>query len=71
MTRQQRRPTDFLEVAWGITQTLGLVGAVSGAAFAAAVGQFVLAVVLASIALGVLVRLKRGRLKKDSTKTSP
>jgi len=42
------------------------VGAISGAAIAAAVGQFVLALVLAAVALGVFLRLKRGQLRKPS-----
>lgn len=40
------------------------VGLVSSAAVAAALGQFLLAVILAIIALGLFVRLWRGRLNE-------
>lgn len=47
----------FLEAAVGF-------GFISGAALAAAVGQLVLAGLLALLAFGVFLRLKRGRVPK-------
>lgn len=60
------RVADLLELAGLVLQGLVGVGAISGAAIAAAVGQSVLALVLAAVALGVFLRLKRGQLRKPS-----
>ncbi len=65
------RGIDLLEAAGELLQGLVAVGAVSGAAVAAAFGQFLLAIVLAAVALGVFLRFKRGRLRRDSKTTSP
>ncbi len=67
----KKRAADLLELAGFVLQGLVGVGAISGAAIAAAVGQFVLALVLAAVALGVFLRFKRGRLRKPSATSSP
>jgi hypothetical protein len=64
------RAGDWIELAGTALQGVVGVGAVSGAAVAAAVGQFILALVLAVVALGVFLRLKRGRLRRKSSTTS-
>jgi hypothetical protein len=40
-------------------------GLISGAAIAAAIGQFVLAGILAVLALGIWLRFKRGRVDRS------
>ena len=40
------------------------VGLISGAAFAAIVGQFILGGILAALAIGMFLRFKRGRVRK-------
>ena len=40
------------------------VGLISGAAFAAIVGQFMLGGILAALAIGMFLRFKRGRVRK-------
>lgn len=61
------RVADLLELAGRLPEGLVGIGAISGAAIAAAVGQFVLALVLAAVALGMFLRFKRGRLRKPSS----
>ena len=59
-----------IEAVLGMVELAVMLGFGSGAAFAAAVGQFVLAVVLALVAIGVFLRFKRGRLRRCSTTPS-
>lgn len=53
-----------LEGAGYLLEAAVRVGLVSGAAVAAFIGQFVLAAVLGVIALGMFIRLWRGRVPK-------
>lgn len=63
MAKGGRRIGEWLEgVGWLLEAALRL-GLVSGSAIAAALGQFVLAVVLGALALGLFVRLWRGKVK--------
>jgi heme/copper-type cytochrome/quinol oxidase subunit 4 len=66
----KRRKEAIVEGTLYGLQLLVMSGAASSAAIAAVVGQFVLAIVLALVALGVFLRLKRGRLKQDARQES-
>ncbi len=60
----------IVEAVLGVVEFAVMLGFGSGAAFAVAVGQFVLAVVLALVAIGIFLRFKRGRLRRRSTTSS-
>lgn len=53
-----------LDAALQLLEALIGFGLVSGAAVAAALGQFILGGILAALAIGVFLRFKRGRLRK-------
>jgi hypothetical protein len=59
-----------VELVLGAVEVAAVVGFGSGAAVAAAVGQFVLAVVLGLVAFGVFLRFKRGRLRRKQASSS-
>jgi hypothetical protein len=59
------------EAVIGMVEFAVMFGFGSGAAFAVAVGQFLLAGVLGLVAIGVFLRFKRGRLHRRSTTPAP
>ncbi|WP_208508059.1 hypothetical protein [Variovorax paradoxus] len=53
-----------LDAALQLLEALIGFGLVSGAAVAAALGQFILGGILGALAIGVFLRFKRGRVRK-------
>jgi len=62
MSWLKSRTARFVEGGLVLLEVAIRFGLVSGAAIAAALGQFILAGILALLAVGVILRFKRGRL---------